>query len=336
MKAILALSAALSLAGLSANAAADAPAGAGATFPYPIYAKWLAAYQAQTGIAISYQPAGSGLGITLIRQKAVTFGASDMPLKPALLDQYGLIQFPTVVGGDVPVVNLPGIRPDALVLDGPTLANIYLGRITNWTDPAIRKLNPNLALPSMAISVVHRSDGSGTTFIWADYLSKQSVEWRQKVGASTSVTWPVASGAGGNKGVAEAVADLKGGIGYVEYSYALKNRLSYARVVNRAGKAVSPSLDSFRAAAAGADWATAPGFYLVLTDLSGEKSWPIAGATFILMPKQPTDPAATRQALDFFKWAYDKGGDMALGLNYVPLPADAVHQVEASWRQLRN
>ena len=322
-------------AGLVTAAIGAQISGAGATFPYPIYAKWAAAYQGVAGTKLNYQSIGSGGGIKQIESKTVTFGASDMPLKPEELNKYGLIQFPTVVGGDVPVVNLPGIRPGQLVLDGPTLAKIYLGHITKWNDPAIAKLNPGVNLPNQAIIVVHRSDGSGTTFIWVDYLSKVSPEWRDNVGAATSVDWPVGIGAKGNEGVAGNVAQTAGSIGYVELAYALQNKLAYTRVINRAGKAVTPSIASFQAAAGSADWAKAPGFYLVLTDQPGAEAWPIAGATFILMYKQPVDAAASAEALKFFRWAYANGDDMARSLQYVPLPDNVVKLIEASWKQIQ-
>lgn len=318
----------------AAQSAAQDIAGAGATFPYPIYAKWAAAYYAETGAKVSYEPVGSGLGITLIQQGSVTFGGSDMPLKPQELDAKGLIQFPTVAGGDVPVVNLPGVAPSQMTLDGPTLANIYLGNIKIWNDPAIKRLNTGLSLPAQPIVVIHRSDGSGTTFIWADYLSKVSSEWKRLVGASTVVEWPVGDGAKGNDGVADLVARTSGAIGYVEYAYAVQKKLSYTKVVNRTGTAVAPSLESFKAAVADADWSAAPSFYLVLTDQPGHDAWPITGATFILMRKQPKDSAASAQALKFFAWAYEKGGDMALQLNYVPMTDQAVDRVRASWQKI--
>jgi len=325
------------LAALLASAASAAQiSGAGATFPYPIYAQWATAYKAETGIAVNYQAIGSGLGIKLIKQKAVTFGASDMPLKPAELDAAGLIQFPTIVGGDVPVVNIKGIAPGAMVLDGPTLANIFLGKITRWNDPAIAKLNPGLQLPELAISVVHRADGSGTTFIWTDYLAKQSAQWHDEVGLGTLVAWPTGLGAAGNEGVSAHVARVNGAIGYVEFAYALQNHLAYAKMINKAGKPVSPSLETFRAAADSADWKAAPRFYLILTDLPGADTWPIAGASFILMRKQPKDAAASAEALKFFRWAYEKGGDMALGLSYVPLPKPATDEIKASWTQIQS
>lgn len=320
---------------ISGSALAKDIHGAGATFPFPLYERWANAYKGETGATIRYEPNGSGLGIKLIKARTVTFGGSDMPLKGDELKENGLLQFPTVVGGDVPVVNLPGVRPGGMILDGATLANIFLGKITRWNDPAIQKLNPGLKLPALAIAVVHRSDGSGTTFIWTDYLSKASVAWADNYGAGTAVDWPVGVGARGNEGVASNVAQLAGAIGYVEYTYATQNRLSHTRVVNRAGKAVAPSLESFSAAAASANWASAPDYHLVLTDQPGEAAWPIAGATFILMPINPKDPEASAEALKFFRWAYAKGDEMALRLSYVPLPDQVVGLIEAHWRQIR-
>ncbi len=334
-KILAGLIAGIATAGIASAALAANISGAGATFPYPIYSKWANAYKSETGNGLNYQSIGSGGGIKQIEAKTVTFGASDMPMKPKDLDQYGLIQFPTVVGGDVPVVNLVGIKPGQLVLDGPTLANIYLGKIAKWNDPAIAKLNPRVNLPNQAIAVIHRSDGSGTTFIWVDYLCKVSPEWKEKVGEATAVDWPVGIGAKGNEGVAGNVAQTNGSIGYVELVYAIQNHLGYTQVLNRAGKAITPSIASFQAAAANADWSKAPGFYLVLTDSAGAESWPIAGATFILMYKQPQDAAASTEALKFFKWAYAKGDDMATGLEYVPLPDNVVAQVVASWKQIQ-
>jgi phosphate transport system substrate-binding protein len=305
--------------------------GAGATFPFPIYAKWADAYKKETGNGLNYQSIGSGGGIKQIKAKTVTFGASDMPLEAADLAASGLVQFPTVVGGDVPVVNLDGIKPGELVLDGPTLAKIFLGEITSWDDPAIKKLNPKANLPSQAIVVVHRSDGSGTTFIWTNYLSKVSDDWKSNVGASTAVEWPTGLGAKGNEGVANNVTQTKGAIGYLEYAYVKQNKLTYVDMVNKSGKAVAPSAESFQAAAANADWANAPGFYQILTDEPGAKSWPISGATFILIPKAPDDPAAAAEALKFFSWAYEKGGKMAEELDYVPLPKTVVALIKKSW-----
>lgn len=310
--------------------------GAGATFPFPLYERWASAYKAEAGVTIRYESNGSGLGIKLVKARTVVFGGTDMPLAPAELAENGLLQFPTAIGGDVPVVNVPGIRAGDLLLDGPTLADIFLGKVARWNDPAIQKLNPNLNLPGLAISVVHRSDGSGTTFVWTDYLSKVSREWRDKLGAGTAVDWPVGVGARGNEGVASNVAQIAGAIGYVEFTYATRNRLSFTRMVNRSGKAVTPSLASFGAAAAGADWSAAPQFHLVLTDEPGDEVWPIAGATFILMPLAPRDPTASAEALKFFRWAFAKGDDIALRLNYVPMPDTAVSLIEASWSRIRS
>ena len=272
--------------------------GAGATFPYPIYAKWADMYQKQTGFNLNYQSIGSGGGIKQIKNKTVTFGASDMPLEPKDLTASGLIQFPTVVGGDVPVVNLDGVGPNDLVLDGPTLANIFLGKITKWDDPAIKKLNPNAKLPSNAIVVVHRSDGSGTTFIFTDYLSKVSPDWKSNVGASTSVEWPVGIGAKGNVGVANNVAQTKGAIGYVEYAYALENKMASVKMINQEGKAIAANAAAFQAAAANADWAHSDHYYVILTNQPGADTWPIAGATFILMYQKAVDPAASGEAIN--------------------------------------
>jgi phosphate transport system substrate-binding protein len=312
-------------------AAADDISGAGATFPYPIYAKWADAYKKETGIGLNYQSIGSGGGIKQIQNKTVTFGASDMPLQPAELNKWGMVQFPTVIGGDIPVVNLEGIKSGDLKLDGDTLAKIFLGEITKWDDPAIKKLNPNVKLPSQAIVVVHRSDGSGTTFIWTDYLSKVSAEWKSKVGANTSVEWPAGIGAKGNEGVANNVVNTKGSMGYVEYAYAKQNNMTTVSMINLDGKVVAPNAAAFQAAAANADWEKADNFYVILTNQPGPASWPIAGATFILIYKQPQDPAAATSALKFFAWAYAKGGKMAEELDYVPMPAKVVSQIEAMW-----
>ncbi|MGP8119718.1 MAG: phosphate ABC transporter substrate-binding protein PstS [Xanthobacteraceae bacterium] len=305
--------------------------GAGATFPYPIYAKWADAYKKETGNSLNYQSIGSGGGIKQIQAKTVTFGASDMPLTPEVIEKAGLVQFPTVVGGDVPVVNLDGINTSDLTLDGTTLAKIFMGEITAWDDPAIKKLNPNAKLTSQAIVVVHRSDGSGTTFIWTDYLSKVSADWKSKVGANTAVEWPAGIGAKGNEGVANNVMQTKGAIGYVEYAYAKQNKMTSVNMINKDGKTVAPDAAAFQAAAANADWVNAKDFYLILTDQAGAKSWPIAGATFILIHKQPQDPAAATEALKFFSWAYAKGSKMAEDLDYVPMPASVVKAIQAVW-----
>jgi phosphate transport system substrate-binding protein len=318
-------------------AAAHVPAtaadisGAGATFPYPIYAKWADAYKKETGNGLNYQSIGSGGGIKQITARTVTFGASDMPLQPAALDKIGVIQFPTVMGGIVPVVNLDGIKSGDLTIDGPTLAKIFLGEIKKWDDPAIKKLNPNAKLPSQAIALVHRSDGSGTTFIFTNYLSKVSPDWKSKVGSSTSVEWPAGIGAKGNEGVANNVGNTKGSIGYVETAYAKQNNLTTTKMINKDGKTVVATSESIMAAAAGADWSKAPGFYMILTDEPGAKSWPIAGATFILVPKQPKDAAATSEALKFFAWAYKNGAKMAESLDYIPMPDSVVKLIQAKW-----
>jgi phosphate transport system substrate-binding protein len=322
--------AAMSLAACIAANAADI-SGAGATFPYPIYAKWADTYKKETGNGLNYQSIGSGGGIKQIKAKTVTFGASDMPLKAEDLKEAGLVQFPTVTGGAVPVLNLEGIKPGELVLDGPTIAKIFLGEIKKWDDPAIKKLNPKAKLPSQAIVVVHRSDGSGTTFIWTDYLSKVSPDWKSKVGVNTAVEWPAGIGAKGNEGVANNVAQTSGAIGYVEYAYAKQNKMTHADLINKDGKKVGPDAESFKAAAANADWANAPGFYQILTNEPGAKSWPISGATFILMHKTPEDPAAAAEALKFFAWAYEKGDKAAEALDYVPLPDSVVALIKKTW-----
>jgi phosphate transport system substrate-binding protein len=312
-------------------AAAVDISGAGATFPYPIYAKWADTYKKETGVGLNYQSIGSGGGIKQIQAKTVVFGASDMPLTPDDVAKAGLVQFPTVIGGDVPVVNLDGIKPGDLKLDGSTLAKIYLGEIKRWDDAAIKQLNPSAKLPSQAIVVVHRSDGSGTTFIFTDYLSKVSPDWKSKVGSNTSVEWPAGIGAKGNEGVANNVAQTKGALGYVEYAYAKQNKMTTVDMLNKDGKVVSPKAESFQAAAANADWEHSPSFYVILTDQPGAGSWPIAGATFILIHKQPQDPAAAAEALKFFSWAYTKGGKMAEDLDYVPMPSNVVAAIENVW-----
>jgi len=310
--------------------------GAGATFPFPIYAKWADAYKKQTGIGLNYQSIGSGGGIKQITARTVTFGASDMPLKPEALDKIGVIQFPTVMGGVVPVVNVGGIKSGDLTLDGATLAKIFLGEISSWDDPAIARLNPKVKLPKQPIAVVHRADGSGTTFIFTNYLSKVSDDWKSKVGNNTAVEWPAGIGAKGNEGVANNVANTKGAIGYVETAYAKQNNLTTTSLINKDGKVVAATGETIMAAAAGADWARAPGFYMILTDSGGAKSWPIAGATFILVPKQPNDPVATGEALKFFAWAYANGGAMAQDLDYIPMPASVVKQIEIEWSEIKD
>jgi len=317
---------------LNASAIAADISGAGATFPYPIYAKWADAYKTKTGIGLNYQSIGSGGGIKQIKAKTVTFGASDMPLKPEDLNEAGLVQFPMIIGGVVPVVNVKGIGPGQLQLDGTTIAAIYLGDITQWNDPHIKKLNPKLALPDTAIAPIYRSDGSGTNFLFSDFLSKANAKFKSTIGANSSVQWPTGIGAKGNEGVANMTTQTDGAIGYVEYAYAKQNKMAYTMLINKAGKAVAPSAETFQAAAANADWTRAPGYYLILTDQDGAQSWPITGASFILVYKQPTDAAAVGEALKFFAWAYSEGGPMAAALDYVPLPAALVAQVKATWK----
>jgi len=315
--------------GIAANAADIS--GAGATFPYPIYAKWADAYKKLTGVGLNYQSIGSGGGIKQIKAKTVTFGASDMPLKPEDLKAAGLLQFPMIIGGVVPVVNLRGLAPGQLHLDGATIASIYLGEIAKWDDPRIKKLNPNVALPATAIAPVYRSDGSGTNFLFSDYLSKESPKFASTIGANTAVEWPKGIGAKGNEGVANMTSQTDGAIGYVEYAYAKQNKMTYAMLTNKAGAAVAPGADTFQAAAANADWAKADSYYLILTDQAGDKSWPITGASFILLYKEPPDPAAVTEALKFFSWAYKDGAQMAAELDYVPLPASLIAQVKKTW-----
>jgi phosphate transport system substrate-binding protein len=311
--------------------------GAGASFPYPIYAKWAGAYQSVSGIGLNYNSIGSGGGIAQIKAKTVTFGATDAPLKPAELQKVGLAQFPTVIGGVVPVINVPGVTAGQLVLDGKVLADIFLGKISRWDDPAIKKLNPGVNLPGKAISVVHRADASGTSFVFTTYLSRVSPEWQGSVGAATAVDWPVGIGAKGNEGVAGNVAQTSGSIGYVEFAYAKQNHLKHTRMLNKDGKTITPSADTFKAAAEKADWVGAAnqGFYIILVDQPGANAWPITATTYILVYKQPSDPAATGNVLKFFKWAYTNGGPAALSLDYVPLPDVAVKAIEASWKQIQ-
>jgi phosphate transport system substrate-binding protein len=322
------------LVSLAQPAAAADISGAGATFPYPLYAKWADAYKKEAGIGLNYQSIGSGGGIKQIQAKTVTFGASDAPLKGEQLEKDGLVQFPMVMGGLVLVVNVDGISPGQLVLDGPTVARIYLGEIKSWNDPAIAKLNSGVNLPAQPIVVVRRSDGSGTTFVFTDYLSKISADWKSKVGSSTAVEWPVGIGAKGNEGVANNVMQAKGAIGYVEFAYAKQNKMAHTRMVNKAGKVVEPSTPSFQAAAASADWKSRPGFGIDLNDQAGDTTWPITSPTFILMHKSPKDPVAAGEALKFFDWAYRKGDKMAADLDYIPMPNNVVEMVEESWKQI--
>ncbi|MBV1705150.1 MAG: phosphate ABC transporter substrate-binding protein PstS [Hyphomicrobiales bacterium] len=311
---------------------ADTITGAGSTFGTPIYTKWAEAYAKVSGDKLNYGSIGSGGGIAQIKAGTVTFGASDMPLTPKELDAAGLVQFPTVIGGAIPAINVPGIKPGEITLDGQTLAGIYLGTIVKWNDPAIAKLNPGVKLPDLAIVVVHRADGSGTTFIWTDYLSKVSADFKSKVGESTAVDWPVGIGAKGNEGVANNVQNTQGAIGYVEFAYVTQNKMTYAKMVNKDGKAVDPSAEAFQASAAGVDWAKSDHYYVILTDEPGATTWPISGATFILMHKDPKDKVAAKKALAYFDWGYKNGGDIAKQLFYVMLPATTVAQIEAMWK----
>ena len=306
--------------------------GAGATFPYPIYAKWADAYRKQTNIALNYQSIGSGGGIKQIQAKTVDFGASDMPLKADELDKNGLAQFPAIVGGDVVVYNVKGIESGKLRMTGPLVADIFLGKITKWNDAAIAKLNPGVSLPADSISVVHRSDGSGTTFIFVNYLSKVSDEWKAKVGEGASVNWPVGVGGKGNEGVASYVQKINGTIGYVEYAFAKQNRMAVAAIQNKAGEFVLPDDETFKAAAANAQWDKAPGFYEILTDQPGKTSWPLTGASFILMHRTQDKPDNGKQVLAFFDWAFRNGGKAAVELDYVPLPDSLVKLVQAEWK----
>jgi phosphate transport system substrate-binding protein len=330
-----ALAAGLAMAVAAAPVAAAEVSGAGATFPDLIYAKWIEAYRAETGVTLSYQSIGSGGGIKQIETRSVTFGATDKPLDAGELGDHGLVQFPTLMGGIVPVINLAGVKSGELVLDGPTLAKIFLGEISRWDDPALKRLNPALALPSEAITVIHRSDGSGTTFNFTNYLSKVSETWKTKVGFEFAVNWPVGVGAKANRGVAGEVADTGGAIGYVEYAYAKQQGLTHANMINRNGKVVAPEFKSFQAAAANADW-TARNFGVVLTDQPGDAAWPIAAATFILMHQAPQEPNASKQALDFFAWAYSSGDQMAVELDYIPLPDSVVELVYDEWKSIKD
>jgi phosphate transport system substrate-binding protein len=305
--------------------------GAGATFPFPIYSKWADSYKKETGNGLNYQSIGSGGGIKQIEAKTVTFGASDMPLKVEQLEKDGLVQWPMVMGAIVPVVNIDGVKAGDMVFDGETLANVYLGKITKWDDAAIKKLNPNVKLPSEAITVVRRSDGSGTTFNFTNYLSKVNADWKSKVGEGTAVEWPVGVGAKGNEGVSGNISQTKNSIGYVEYAYAKQNKLTYTKMVNRAGKTVEPTNETFQAAASNADWTHAPGYYVILTDQPGEKSWPITASTFILMHKDPADKAASAEAIKFFKWAFANGGKAAEELDYIPMPSNVVDLIQKTW-----
>jgi phosphate transport system substrate-binding protein len=308
--------------------------GAGASFPAPLYSKWAADYNRATGVKINYQSVGSGAGLRQIEAKTVDFGASDAPLRDDELAKKGLMQFPAVIGGVVPVVNIKGIAPGQLLLNGQVLGDIYLGKITKWTDPAIKALNPTLPLPDVAIAPVRRADGSGTTFIFTNYLSKVNAEWKTKVGEGTAVNWPVGAGGKGNEGVAAFVGRLPNSIGYVEYAYVKQNKMTFAKMRNAAGTFVSPDDVAFKAAAAGADWAKS--FYQILTEQPGKDSWPITGATFILMQKVQDKPAQATASLKFFDWAYKNGDKTANDLDYVPMPANVKTIIEKSWADIKD
>jgi phosphate transport system substrate-binding protein len=327
MKAIVAAG----LMAVSTSAFAADITGAGSTFIFPVLSKCADAYKKESGSGVNYQSIGSGAGIKQIQAKTVTFGATDAPLKAEQLEKDGFAQWPMIMGAIVPVVNIDGVKAGDMVLDGDTLAKIYLGTITKWDDPAIKKLNPKLTLPSAAISVVHRADGSGTTFNFTDYLSKVSADWKSKVGSGTAVEWPAGVGAKGNEGVSGNIGQAKNTIGYVEYAYAKQNKLAYTGLVNKAGKTVQPTTEAFQAAASNADWANAPGYYLILTDQPGDKSWPIVASTFILMHKDATDKAASQEAIKFFTYSFEKGAKMAEDLDYIPMPDAVIKQIEKTW-----
>ena len=308
--------------------------GAGATFPAPIYAKWASEYHKATGVKVNYQSIGSGGGIKQIDSKTVDFGASDMPQTDEVLKSKGQIQFPTVLGGVVPIINIKGIEPGQLKLTGALLGDIYLGKITKWNDAAIKALNPSLPLPDALISPVRRADGSGTSFIFTNYLSKVSPEWKSKVGEGTAVNWPLGTGGKGNEGVAAYVGRLPNSIGYVEYAYVKQNKMNYALVQNAAGNFVKPEDDSFKAAAAGADWSKS--FYQILTNQPGKEAWPISGATFILMHAKQDKPASATEVLKFFSWAYKNGEKIAVDLDYVPMPKPVVAAIEKAWGEIKD
>ena len=310
---------------------ADDITGAGSTFAFPILAKWAEAYKPIGGDSLNYQSIGSGGGIKQIKAKTVTFGASDAPLSGDDLKAAGLVQFPIIMGGIVPIVNIDGVKPGDMVLDGSTLADIYLGKITKWNDPAIAKLNPKVKLPADDISVVERSDGSGTTFNFSYYLSEVNADWKSKVGVASAVQWPIGIGAKGNEGVAAGVANAKGSIGYVEFAYALQNKMTYVDMINKAGKTIVPTAEAFQAAASNADWKSKPGYGVILANQPGDASWPMTASTFALVYDQPQDEVATGKTLKFFDWAYHNGQKQAQELAYVPMPDAVVAQIEATW-----
>ena len=326
-----AMVAAVAAVAFSSAVAADIT-GAGATFPYPIYSKWAESYKAATGTGLNYQSIGSGGGIKQIKAKTVDFGASDMPLKAEELEAEGLLQFPAIMGGVVPIVNLDGITPGQLKMTPEVLANIYLGKITKWNDARITALNPGAKLTDSDITVVHRSDGSGTTFLWTDFLSKTNADFKEGVGAGTAVKWPAGVGGKGNEGVAANVQRIKGSIGYVEYAYAKKNKMSHTQLKNRDGQFVQPDDETFKAAAAGADWAKTPGMGVILTNQAGKSSWPITGASFILLHKSQASAERAKEVLKFFDWSYKNGGAMAADLDYVAMPAPVVKLVQDAWK----
>jgi len=309
--------------------------GAGSTFVSPVMAKWIDIYKAKTGNTVSYRPVGSSIGVGLIKKAAVDFGATDMPLQPGELEELGIMQFPIVIGGVVPVVNIEGVKPGEIHFTGQVLADIYLGRLRSWSDPAIQAINPDLKLPNAPITVVHRIDGSGTTFNWSNYLSKVSPEWKTSVGEGTSVEWPLGLGGKGNDGVASLVSLVPGSIGYLEYTYALQrlDKISFGAVQNRAGNFVIPDVASFQAAAMSADWGTAKDFHLVLTDAPGQDAYPITATTFVLMHKHPKSPGRSAAAIDFVRWSFESGKSQTEILNYVPLPPALIRQIELYWQQ---
>ena len=332
MKVVATALVAMLLAGFTGSAGAQQITGAGATFPAPVYTKWGAAAKPAIGVQLNYQAIGSGGGQNQILNRTVDFGASDAPMAPDKLQSGTLLQFPTVMGAVVPIVNIPGVTVNALKLTGPVLADIYLGNIAKWNDPKITALNPGVPLPNLTIAQVHRADGSGTTYVFASYLSAVSPEWKDKVGADTSVSWPAGAGAKGNDGVAATVRNTRGGIGYVENAYATQNKLVTAQLQNKAGQFVAPSMESFVAAASGGDWTNAQNFAVSLIDVAGGGAWPIVSPTFILLPKNPKDPVRSANVIKFFDWAYRDGGAIAKQLEYIPLPSSVQDAVRASWR----
>jgi len=338
LKSIAAAAIAVTSFALPTLAAAADITGAGATFPYPMYAKWAEVYKKETGVGLNYQSIGSSGGIKQIRAKTVTFGASDAPVKGEELDRDGMIQFPAIIGGTVPVINLEGFQPGELRVTGPVLADMFLGKITKWNDAKLVALNPGKTLPDQSITIVHRADGSGTTFNWTDYLSAVSKEWADKVGKGAAVKWPADSSVGGkgNEGVAANVNRVKGALGYVEYAYVKKNNMNYMQLQNKDGKYVKPDDTTFSAAAAGVDWNSAPGMGVSMVDAKGASSWPVTTASFILMYKNPEDKASSQEALKFFTWAFKNGKKLAIELDYVPMPDAVTAQIQSKvWSQIK-